>query len=51
MEKCQADTYSFFYYGGKVVVCFEATCHVIWLHNFFSTLEVVHPISRPLKLF
>ena len=33
------------------VACYEATCHVIWLQNFISTLEVVHSISRPLKLF
>ena len=31
--------------------CYEATCHAIWLRNFISTLEVVHSISRPLKLF
>ena len=31
--------------------CYEATCHTIWLWNFISTLEVVHSISRPLKLF
>ena len=33
------------------VACYEATCHAIWLWNFISTLEVVHSISRPLKLF
>ena len=33
------------------MACYEATCHVIWLQNFISTLEVVHSISRPLKLF
>ena len=33
------------------MACYEATCHVIWLWNFISTLEVVHSISRPLKLF
>ena len=31
--------------------CYEATCHAIWLRNFISSLEVVHSISRPLKLF
>ena len=31
--------------------CYEATCHAIWLQNFISTLEVIHSISRPLKLF
>ena len=25
--------------------------YAIWLRNFISTLEVVHSISRPLKLF
>ena len=34
----------------KNVACYEATCHVIWLRNFISTLGVVHSISRPLKL-
>ena len=33
------------------MACFEATCHVIWLQNFISSLEVVHSISRSLKLF
>ena len=32
------------------VVCYEVTCHAIWLRNFISALEVVHSISRPLKL-
>ena len=35
----------------EYVVCYEATSHVIWLWNFISALEVVHSISRPLKLF
>ena len=35
----------------KYVACYEATCHVIWLRNFILALEVVHSISRPLKLF
>ena len=30
---------------------YEATCHVLRLRNFISTLEVVHSISRSLKLF
>ena len=50
MEKCQANTYSFFYYRGRVCGCYEATCHAIWLRNFISALEVVHSISKPLKL-
>ena len=29
----------------------DTTCHAIWLWNFISALEVVHSISRPLKLF
>ena len=33
------------------MACYEATCHAIWLWNFISTFEVVHSISRPLKLF
>ena len=32
------------------MACYEATCHAIWLQNFISALEVVHSISRPLKL-
>ena len=35
----------------EYVVCYEATCHAIWLWNFISALQVVHFISRPLKLF
>ena len=33
------------------MVCYEATCHAIWLRNFISALEVVHSMSRPLKFF
>ena len=33
------------------MACYEAICHAIWLRNFISALEVVHSISRPLKLF
>ena len=33
------------------MACYEVTCHAIWLRNFISALEVVHSISRPLKLF
>ena len=35
----------------EYVTRYEATCHAIWLRNFISTLEVVHSISRLLKLF
>ena len=35
----------------EYVACYEATCHAVWLQNFISALEVVHSISRPLKLF
>ena len=35
----------------EYVACYKATCYEIWLRNFISTLEVVHSISRPLKLF
>ena len=35
----------------EYVACCEATFHLIWLQNFISALEVVHSISRPLKLF
>ena len=51
MEKCQADTYSFSTMDAKYVAFYEATCHAIWLQNFISALQVVHSISRPLKLF
>ena len=37
--------------AAKYVACYETTCHTIWLRNFISALEVVHFISRPLKLF
>ena len=33
------------------MACYDTTRHAIWLRNFISTLEVVHSISRPLKLF
>ena len=35
----------------EYVACYEATCNAIWLWNFISALEVVHFISRSLKLF
>ena len=35
----------------EYVAYYEAICHSIWLRNFIPTLEVVHSISRPLKLF
>ena len=35
----------------EYVVCYNATCHAIWLWNFISTLRVVYSISRLLKLF
>ena len=35
----------------EYVACYEAPCHTIWLRNFISALEVVHFISRSLKLF
>ena len=35
----------------EYVECYEPTYHAIWLRNFISALEVVHSISRPLKLF
>ena len=35
----------------EYVACCEATFHLIWLQNFISSLEVVHSISRLLKLF
>ena len=46
MEKYQASAME-----AKYVACYETTCHAIWLWNFISALEVVHSISRPLKLF
>ena len=33
------------------MTCYEATCHVIWLWNFISTLRVGHSVSKSLKLF
>ena len=33
------------------MACYEAICHAIWLRNFISALEVVHSISRLVKLF
>ena len=35
----------------EYVACYEATRYAIWLRNFISSLEAVHSISRPLKLF
>ena len=35
----------------EYVACYEACCHAIWMRNFVSTLGVVDPISRRLKLF
>ena len=35
----------------EYVVCYNATCHAIWLWNFISTLGVVYSISILLKLF
>ena len=32
------------------MACYKATCHAIWLWNFISALEVIHYISRLLKL-
>ena len=34
----------------EYVVCYEVTCYATWLWSFISALEVVHSISRPLKL-
>ena len=34
----------------EYVMCYEATCHAIWLRNIILALEVVHSISKPLKL-
>ena len=34
----------------EYVACNEATCYAIWLQNFILALEVVHSISRLLKL-
>ena len=35
----------------EYMACYEATCYVTWFRNFISALEVVHFISKPLKLF
>ena len=34
----------------EYVACYEVTCHAIWFRNFILALEVIHFISRPLKL-
>ena len=33
------------------MACYKATCHALWLWNFVSSSEVVHSISKSLKLF
>ena len=33
------------------MACYETIFHAIWLQNFISALEVLHSISRLLKLF
>ena len=33
------------------MACYEVTFDAIWLWNIISVLEVIHSISRPLKLF
>ena len=50
MEKCQVGITTSSTMEAEYLVCYEVTCHAIWLSNFISALEVVHSISRPLKL-
>ena len=35
----------------EYVVCYEATCHAIWLRNFDSGLHVIDSIMRPLRMY
>ena len=35
----------------KYVVCYEATCHAIWLWKFDSGLHVIDSIMRPLRMY
>ena len=51
MEKCKRTLTASSTIEAEYVVCYEATCHAIWLSNFISALVVVHSISRQLKLF
>ena len=51
MEKCKQTLTASSTIEAEYVACYEATYHAIWLPNFISALEVVHSISRPLKLF
>ncbi|XP_050229335.2 beta-galactosidase 15-like [Mercurialis annua] len=34
----------------EFVACYEASNHVIWLHNFITGLRVVNDVERPVKL-
>ena len=51
MEKCQADFDCHFYYGRRVVSCFEATLQGVRLKSFIYELIVIDSISRPLRIF
>ena len=35
----------------EFIGCYKATSQAKWLKNFFSALEVVNSIERPLKIF
>lgn len=35
----------------KVIGCYEATTHVLWLRNFIKDLRVVETIEKLLKIF
>ena len=51
MESVKQTLRASFTMEAEYVACYEATCHAISLQKFISSLEVVHSISRPLKLF
>ena len=33
------------------MACYEATCHVVWLHNFIHDLGVVYSIERSIMMY
>ena len=33
------------------MVCYEATCHAVWLRNFIRELGVVNSINKPIMMY
>ena len=33
------------------MVCYEATCHAVWLRNFIHDLGVVNSIKKPIMMY